>query len=261
MAMRRINILTDAFPAVISAGKSRILRKGRPKRGAARRALSFEISVLDDARFYLKLADYNEKEIDSFMAKYLPFPLEIDGQTVDKKYVLGFQKKMAAVSQLLDKLLKFRESKYEYTNQNVLNTVTELENLTNNDLAACHIIFNAPLLSIKEISESQRSKYRNTKAEELLRTLKDKGGQFNQAELIPFPMLYCTYDNILSWCMLNLVNDKLSTVDISVCECGRIFLRERGNQIFCRNKECEAVRSRNRTKKSRHAKAVKKTKS
>ncbi len=258
LMMKIIRLYSDEFPFMPSMGQSNVLSKGRPRKGVPWKTTDMNKLNRLDKKFYLKLANYNEKEVDEFIKKYEPFSFGKNNENkTHREYILDFQKKLSRISKLLEILTERKNRRY-FTNEIIGEATTELNNLINKDLASCCIRFSVSPLSNNELSTTQIESYEKTTMDNLLITLKDHGGVFNETKLLPFPMFYMQCDNIYSWCVLHLMNDKLNSTSIGVCNnCGRVFLKKRANAVYCDNTECKATRTNKRKQKSRLDKSVK----
>jgi predicted RNA-binding Zn ribbon-like protein len=227
-------------------------KKGRP---AKRVMMSLTLDSLP-SDFYLTVARLHEKDIPAFIREYTP-AMPNTAELVTMENILDFQKDLQKITLSLDTIndadKKDGKARGHFRTYVLAKRAAKDEQwnfleVVNRYLKDTHLqLIIAPLLS-RELSEAERKTYANEL--ESMETKERKGEDhpgFLSNDVLNAgretkntKLLRCESNSLLSWCVLNLIADKLLLKrNVGVCDgCGRLFIPVRKNRRYCDDSSC-----------------------
>ncbi len=235
---------------------SRSIGRGRLKNGVKRKRIG-KLGVRDvGSKFYLKIANLKKEEISDFIREYqIILPWMIEGRNLaTEKDIIKFQKDLRQIIQSI-KLFKKIHRNMALTHFFLGKKFGDILRLINKYLKDCYLAFNLSPVISDPLSESDLKSYHS----QLDSFTAESSGFLNDNVLkrndlgANFSNLMCRCNSLLSWCVLDLLIDRLIRNElIRICKnCSRVFKAETQKSEYCSNDSCQVNRMRKRKQKSR----------
>ena len=241
----------------IGRTSSKSLSHGRPKKGVLRKKI-YKMEPIDiENKFYLKIANIEEKEIQKFIHDYqITLPWVKDGTNFAKlKDILDFQKDIKFIVENIKVFKIMKGNKLANTYERIYEKTNGLPEILNKYLADCHLQISFPPVIRRLLSKEDLNSYKNQikNPEPQLKGLLRDNVFSRSSGGTNFSNLFCRCNSMLSWCILDLITDLLIKDEhIRVCEnCGMIFEVKNLKSKYCQDAKCKKEVDKIRQRRSR----------
>ena len=236
-------------------------KKGRPKNITKKIKIGgFELGRLPHD-LYLELVNLKSDGIDHFVRKYQPLlPEQVKGSNFSTNNdIQKFQKELRSIYGGIKVFNKFHRNSLAHTLLLLRRKTNNLDLLVNKYLKYCHLDLELAPIIQEQLSPDQLSKHQKQ-----IQDFDKESSGFLRDDVLNHPkrgfnisLLKIKCDNLYSWCVLNLVNDKLVKKELVLkcSNCNRLFKAGRKDQLYCGFLDCKKETARKRRNKS-YAKKV-----